>query len=144
MTRLWPSRATQRERCRTWLSIGRGPAAAPRYDATPSQQLARVAPEDARARAKVILGSVAHGRDPAGQKTTERAAPTVAELSDRFMTEHVEPKRKRGTAQFYRDILDRIVKPSARAPRRSTNFLGSRLPSFIRPLPTHRFRPIGC
>jgi integrase len=28
------------------------------------------------------------------------------------MTEHVEPKRKCGTAQFYRDILDRIVKPS--------------------------------
>ena len=72
----------------------------------------KIAPEDARARAKVILGSVAHGHDPAGQKTTERAAPTVAELADRFMTEHVEPKRKRGTAQFYRDILDRIVKPS--------------------------------
>ena len=53
----------------------------------------KIAPEDARARAKVILGSVAHGRDPAGQKTTERAAPTVAELADRFMTEHVEPKR---------------------------------------------------
>jgi integrase len=72
----------------------------------------KIAPEDARARAKVILGSVAHGRDPAGQKTTERAAPTVAELADRFMTEHVEPKRKCGTAQFYRDILDRVVKPS--------------------------------
>ncbi len=72
----------------------------------------KIAPEDARARAKTILGSVAHGHDPAGQKTTERAAPTVAELADRFMTEHVEPKRKHGTAQFYRDIIDRIVKPS--------------------------------
>src|SRR5262245_20045591 len=70
----------------------------------------KIAPEDARARARVILGSVAHGRDPAGQKTTERAVPTVAELANRFMTEHVEPKRKRGTAQFYRDILDRIVR----------------------------------
>ena len=59
----------------------------------------KIAPEDARVRAKVILGSVAHGHDPAGQKTTEREAPTVAELADRFMTEHVEPKRKRGTAQ---------------------------------------------
>lgn len=72
----------------------------------------KITPEDARARAKVILGSVAHGHDPARQKTTERAAPTVAELADRFMDEHVEPKRKHGTAQFYRDILDRIVKPS--------------------------------
>jgi len=72
----------------------------------------KITPEDARARAKVVLGAVAHGQDPARQKTDERAAPTVAELADRFMTEHVGPKRKRGTAQFYRDILDRIVKPS--------------------------------
>ena len=54
----------------------------------------KIAPERARARAKVILGSVAHGHDPAGQKTTERGIPTVAELADRFMAEHVEPKRK--------------------------------------------------
>jgi integrase len=72
----------------------------------------KLAPERARAKAKGILGSVAHGHDPAGQKTTERGTPTVAELADRFMTEHVEPKRKAGTAAFYRDILDRTVKPA--------------------------------
>jgi integrase len=38
--------------------------------------------------------------------------PTVAELADQFMAEHVEAKRKGGTARFYRDILDRIVKPA--------------------------------
>jgi Arm DNA-binding domain/Phage integrase, N-terminal SAM-like domain len=72
----------------------------------------KIAPERARAKAKVILGSVAHGHDPAGQKTTERGIPTVAELADRFMAEHVEPKRKPGTAAFYRDILNRTVKPA--------------------------------
>jgi Arm DNA-binding domain len=72
----------------------------------------KITPERARARAKVILGSVAHGHDPADQKTTERSMLTVAELADRFMTEHVEAKRKAGTAEFYRDILDRIVKPA--------------------------------
>jgi integrase len=72
----------------------------------------KIAPARARARAKAILGSVAHGHDPAGQKTTERGVPTVAELADRFMTEHVQPKRKAGTAGFYRFILDRIVKPA--------------------------------
>jgi hypothetical protein len=72
----------------------------------------KIAPESARARAKDVLGSVAHGRDPAGQKTTERGMPAVAELADRFMAEHVEPKRKGGTALFYRDILNRIVKPA--------------------------------
>lgn len=70
-------------------------------------------PESARARAKVILREVAHGHDPASQKTTERGIPTVAELADQFMTDHVRAKRKAGTAEFYRDILDRIVKPAA-------------------------------
>jgi hypothetical protein len=73
----------------------------------------KIAPERARARAKVILGSVAHGHDSADQKTTERGMPTVAELADRFMAEHVQAKRKGGTAKFYRDILNRIVKRAA-------------------------------
>ena len=72
----------------------------------------KITPERARARAKTILGAVAHGHDPADQKTTERGMPTVAELADRFMAEHVEAKRKGRTAEFYRDILDRIVKPA--------------------------------
>jgi hypothetical protein len=72
----------------------------------------KIAPERARTRAKIILGSVAHGHDPADQKTTERGTPTIAELADRFMAEHVEMKRKGRTAEFYRDILDRIVKPA--------------------------------
>lgn len=72
----------------------------------------KVTPERAKARAKVILGAVAHGHDPASQKTTERGTPTVAELADRFMADHVRPKRKTGTAEFYRDVLDRIVKPA--------------------------------
>lgn len=72
----------------------------------------KIAPERARARAKVILGFVAHGHDPADQKTRERGMPTVAEMADRFMAEHVQTKRKAGTAAFYRDILDRIVKPA--------------------------------
>ncbi|TPQ32799.1 integrase [Bradyrhizobium guangdongense] len=74
--------------------------------------VSKITPERARARAKAVLGSVAHGHDPANQKTTERGTPTVAELSDRFMAEHVRAKRKAGTAEFYRDILDRIVKPA--------------------------------
>jgi integrase len=72
----------------------------------------KIAPEAARARAKAILGSVVHGHDPAHQKTTERQTPSMAELADRFMTDHVEAKRKSGTAKFYQDILDRIVKPA--------------------------------
>ena len=73
--------------------------------------IGKITPEKARLRAKGILGAVAHGKDPAADKTTERSTPTVAELADRFMAEHIEPKRKPGTTAFYRDILNRIVKP---------------------------------
>jgi integrase len=71
----------------------------------------KIAPEKARRRAQAILGAVAHGLDPASDKTTERGTPTVAELADRFMVEHVESKRKPGTAAFYRHVLSKIVKP---------------------------------
>ncbi len=71
----------------------------------------KVPPERARERAKAILGAVAHGKDPAADKTTERSTPTVAELADRFLVEHVEPKRKPTTVAFYRDLIDRFLKP---------------------------------
>jgi integrase len=73
--------------------------------------IGKATPEAARRRAQAILGAVAHGRDPAGEKTSERGVPAVAELADRFLTEHVEAKRSSGTTVFYRDILTRIVKP---------------------------------
>ena len=72
----------------------------------------KITPERARSRAKVILGAVAHGHDPAGEKTAERGTPTVAELTDRFMADHVRAPSLAGFTEFYRDILDRIVKPA--------------------------------
>lgn len=72
----------------------------------------KITPDRARTRAKAILGSVAHGNDSAGQKSTERGVPTVAGLADRFMAEHIDPKRKGSTAAFYRDILERLLKPA--------------------------------
>ena len=71
----------------------------------------KATPEAARRRAKAILGAVAHGQDPAGEKATERGTLTISELADRFMSEHVEQKRKPGTAVFYRHLLDKVIKP---------------------------------
>jgi hypothetical protein len=68
-------------------------------------------PEAARKRAKAILGAVAHGQDPAGEKAIERGALTVAALADRFLSEHVEQKRKPGTVAFYRLLIEKIIKP---------------------------------
>jgi integrase len=74
-------------------------------------KVGKTAPEAARRRAKAILGAVAHGHDPAGEKATERGTLTISGLADRFMAEHVEQKRKPGTAAFYRHLLDKIIKP---------------------------------
>jgi integrase len=71
----------------------------------------KLTPEQARKRAQAILGAAAQGRDPAGEKIQKRGIPTISVLVDRFLTEHVEPKRKPGTAVFYRDILERVVRP---------------------------------
>jgi integrase len=71
----------------------------------------KITPEGARQRAQAILGAAANGRDPAGEKSDERGAPTVTELADRFMAEHVEQKRKPTTAAFYRHLLDKIIRP---------------------------------
>jgi hypothetical protein len=70
----------------------------------------KIAPEAARRQAKAILGKVAHGRDPAGERASERGTPSVSELCDRFMADHIQPKRKPGTAVFYHDVLNRIIK----------------------------------
>jgi integrase len=71
----------------------------------------KTTPEAARRRAKAILGAVAHGQDPAGEKATERGTLTVSTLADRFMSEHVDLKCKPGTAAFYRHLFDKIIKP---------------------------------
>jgi integrase len=68
-----------------------------------------ITPDEARKLAKVKLGSVAYGLDPAAVKAAERGALTLKELADLFLSEHVEAKRKPATASHYRDILQRIV-----------------------------------
>lgn len=71
----------------------------------------KLTPEQARMLAKKVLGSVAHGADPAAEKKAERRAETLNELSALFLAEHVDIKLKPGTASLYRDILERLVLP---------------------------------
>jgi integrase len=73
-------------------------------------RVGQITPEIARRRARAILADVAHGKDPAADKMTERNMLTVAELADRFMAEHVKPKRKTGTAATYRYVIESVVK----------------------------------
>jgi len=68
--------------------------------------------DEARAEARRLLVLVAHGKDPAGAKAAAKAAPTVSELAQRFLTEHVEAKRKPWTAREYRRLLDHVILPA--------------------------------
>jgi integrase len=69
-------------------------------------------PETARAEARRLLGQVAHGKDPARDKTEEKTAPTIAALAGNFMAEHTVAKRKGSTAAEYKRLLDKIILPT--------------------------------
>jgi integrase len=72
-------------------------------------------PEAARREAKWLLGLVAQGRDPAGEKSAVKKAPhapTVSEFATTFLAEHVEVKRKASTAQAYRKLIKHVIVPA--------------------------------
>lgn len=67
--------------------------------------------EEARKRARQLLGEVAHGRDPSEEKQARRRAPTIAGLCDRFLEEYVDQYCKPTTARDYRSIIGRLIRP---------------------------------
>ena len=68
-------------------------------------------PEQARMRAREILGAVAAGRDPAAERAQTSAAMTVAALVELFVSEHAAAKRKPRTATGYAAVLNSWVVP---------------------------------
>lgn len=69
-------------------------------------------PEAARTMAKEILAKARLGQDVAAERSNERQAETVAEIAERWMANHVEPKRKASTAALYRGVLNCHVLPA--------------------------------
>jgi integrase len=74
-------------------------------------KVGKITPDDARELAKKYLGTVAHGGDPAADRTAERRASTLRELAETFLAEHAEAKRKPKTAALYRALLENTVLP---------------------------------
>lgn len=70
-----------------------------------------VTPEEARNRAKAILGAVAAGADPAGEQIKASEAITMAALAERYLDEEVAPKLKPGTAALYSHYLRDLAIP---------------------------------
>ena len=67
-------------------------------------------PDTARREARAFLGDIAKGVDPTANKA-KGARLTLHQLADKYLLEHVERKRKPGTARHYRDCLTRLVVP---------------------------------
>jgi integrase len=68
-------------------------------------------PDEARARAKAILGAVAAGQDPAKERSQANPAIPLAQLVDLFISQHVQPKRKARTAAGYAAMLNNYLVP---------------------------------
>lgn len=69
-------------------------------------------PDRARKLAEQLRAGVIRGEDPMAMKAAQRAAPTVADLADAFLKDHVADKRENSTYVHYKDLLDRIVLPA--------------------------------
>lgn len=68
-------------------------------------------PDEARALAKRALAKVAEGVDPVADRRALRAAATVGELLDRYVTDHVERRNRQSTATEVRRLVRRHIRP---------------------------------
>ncbi len=67
--------------------------------------------DTARAEAKRLLGEVAAKKDPAAARDAGKRNPTVNDVADMFLAEHVKTKRKASTFTAYRDYFVRLILP---------------------------------
>ena len=67
--------------------------------------------ELARREARRLLGLIASGNDPMERKAEAPSDPTLSELAERFMEEHVRPKKKGRTAAEYKRLIEHVIAP---------------------------------
>ncbi len=67
--------------------------------------------EAARQEARRMLGDVARRVDPLAEKEAAKAALTVREAMNRWLSEHVEARRKPTTLRLYRLVVDGHIVP---------------------------------
>jgi integrase len=68
--------------------------------------------EEARKRARDLLGQVAKGDNPAEAISTHRRSPTMAALCERFFADHVRERCKASTQGEYRRAIDLFITPA--------------------------------
>jgi site-specific recombinase XerD len=65
----------------------------------------------AREEAAILKRDIDRGHDPLAEREKARTAPTVAELAERYLTEHAEPKKKPRSVEEDRRNIRLHVKP---------------------------------
>jgi len=68
-------------------------------------------PDQARALARKIYATIADGKDPAAERADARTAPTIKELSERYLKEHAEPYKKPASVKGDRQMWNAVILP---------------------------------
>lgn len=68
--------------------------------------------DEGRQEARRQLSRAARGRDPRQERIDDRAQPTLAELAERYMTDHCEGRCKDSTMEAHRWLLKKFILPS--------------------------------
>jgi integrase len=69
-------------------------------------------PDEARKQARIQLGRVAKGEDPAAEKLKARGAISFTEFAERYLVEHAETKKKASSIRMDRINLRRHILPA--------------------------------
>lgn len=67
--------------------------------------------EEARKEAKLVQADVARGADPSADRKARLRSPTIADLGERFLKEHVNLHCKQTTYYDYSNLLRKVVVP---------------------------------
>lgn len=67
--------------------------------------------EEARKEAKCVQAEVARGADPSAERKARLRSPTIKELGERFLKEHVALHCKPATQNGYAGLLEKVVNP---------------------------------
>ena len=68
--------------------------------------------DQARRKAAQVIASIKAGEEPARPQSVPDAGPTIAEVAERYMKEHVAVRCKAATARACRCTLDRYLLPA--------------------------------
>ncbi|MBF0169326.1 MAG: tyrosine-type recombinase/integrase [Alphaproteobacteria bacterium] len=70
-----------------------------------------ITPDEARRRARIELGKVSQGEDPAEQKHQEYAAPMVSDLARDYLERHAKPTKRPSSLRNDVSMIERLILP---------------------------------